>query len=75
MRDLIPMDGGARDGGGESSDRVGAREADSGGGARGGGGEGGGVDGRERQLKACGKKGKLYSLHQGGVAGIDGHPL
>eukprot|EP00731_Ephydatia_muelleri_P000050 Em0001g50a len=46
VRDLIPMNGGARDGGSESSDGGEAREAGSGGGARGGGGEGGGVDGR-----------------------------
>ena len=45
IRDLIPMNGGARDGGGESSDVGGAREASSTGGARGGGGEGG-VDSR-----------------------------
>ena len=45
IRDLILMNGGARDGGGESSDVGGAHEATSGGGARVGGGEGG-VDSR-----------------------------
>ena len=46
IRALIPMNGGARGGGGKSSDVGGAREASSGGGARGGGGEGPGVDSR-----------------------------
>ena len=58
VRDLIPMDRGARDGGGESSVGRGAREVGSGGGARGSEGEGEG-------------SGRVVGDREGGVAAVD----